>query len=216
MFKFIVVGDSSVGKSCLLRRFETGEFAAVTAATVGLEYISKRFNIDGHAVQLQVWDTAGQESLFSIVSSYFRSACGVLLVFDVTRRATFAHLERWFAQVEELAHPTARLLLLGNKGDLAAQREVAAAEAEALARQRGCAYLETSAKDGRNVREAFLRMAQDVFVGLRQGSLRASEDGLGGIKRGELPSSWDREAVEQTPSARLVPGPAAKRRSCCE
>ena len=218
MFKFIIVGDSSVGKSCILKRFETNEFTEATPATVGVEYVSKRINIEDHQISLQIWDTAGQENLFSLVSSYFRNSCGILLVFDISRRSTFEHLTKWFTYVDDLANPNAKVIIIGNKSDLESKREVKSLEAEIFATQRKCAYIETSARNGKNVNELFFKMCQDVYADLKAGRCEATQDGAMGIKQGELPSSWAKpkpQVATSIPMMQAVSQPENREQSCC-
>ena len=95
LYKFIIVGDSGVGKSCILRRFETNEFSEVNPTTVGIEFVRKKVNISNKQIMIQIWDTAGQENMFSLTKNYYKGSCCVLLVYDVTKRTSFEHLKRW-------------------------------------------------------------------------------------------------------------------------
>jgi Ras-related protein Rab-2A len=102
--------------------------------------------IDGKKIKLQLWDTAGQESFRSITRSYYRGAQGALLVFDITKRSSFAHLQSWLEEVRRQGTDNMTVLVVGNKSDLAADREVTREEAEAFARANNLRYIETSAK----------------------------------------------------------------------
>ena len=156
LLKVIVVGDSSVGKSCLLLRFVDKRFRDNHELTIGVEFGCRIVQASGFRFKIHVWDTAGQEAFRSITRSYYRSAAVALLVFDVTRRRTFENLERWATDV--LAAPVSDVVLVvvANKTDLSDQREVPRAEAEAFALHHNAAYYETSARDASNVDEAFL------------------------------------------------------------
>ena len=119
VFKYIIVGDSSVGKSCLLLQFTDQRFKAAHDLTIGVEFGSRTVPIDSQSnVKLQIWDTAGQESFRSITRSYYRGAICALLVYDVTRRETFQNLVRWMEEMLEHAYQRMTIVLVGNKKDL--------------------------------------------------------------------------------------------------
>jgi small GTP-binding protein len=162
-FKFIVIGASGVGKTALLRRLVDDQFVADNAATIGVEYLATVLEIDGQAVKLQVWDTAGQEKFKSIAKSYFRHAVGVVLVYDITDRQSFDDLSFWLNDVHALCDPNAAITMVGNKLDLASQRAVTTADAQVFATNHQLTYIETSARGGDNVTEAFHRAAKAVF-----------------------------------------------------
>jgi small GTP-binding protein len=161
-YKFIVVGASGVGKTCILKRLTKGTFDENTAPTVGAKFESLPLTIDDRKVKLQIWDTAGLERYHSTSKTYYRNAVGVALVFDITDRLTFESLPLSLSDVHALCDPNAVVQLIGNKCDLADQRVVTALEAEGFARAHQMAYLETSAQTGDNVREAFVAIATTI------------------------------------------------------
>merc|ERR1719322_1707365 len=161
--KFIIVGDISVGKSSLLRRFESDDFVFTSAPTMGIEFVRKKVKINDAEIMIQVWDTSGEERMFSLTSQYYKSACAVLLVFDVSRQETFSHLKTWIQRVDDNANAQCKRLLIGNKTDLEFQRQVSRQEAESFAKQYGISYVETSAKTARNVFEAFNQIALEIY-----------------------------------------------------
>ena len=171
-FKAVIVGDTGTGKSCLLLQYTDKRFVPVHDLTIGVEFGSCLVRIgDGRVVRLQVWDTAGQEAFRSIGRAYYRGTCACLLVFDVTRRHTFASIRRWLADASASGSSTTRYILVGNKCDLEHRREVSTEEATALTEELGLdGYIETSAKTGANVDELFTeqvvhRVYQDVLAG---------------------------------------------------
>ncbi|KAI9358559.1 ras-related protein rab-2A-like protein [Zopfochytrium polystomum] len=166
LFKYISVGDSGVGKSCLLLRFTNGEFMP-TETTIGIEFGSQIVTVNNRRVKLQIWDTAGQESFRSISRAYYRGAIGCLLVYDMTRRDTFNHLMSWLEDVKQHGNEEIKTALIANKSDLAAKRQVSREEGEAFAQANGLIYFEASAKSGENVEEAFLSVANAIFEHLR-------------------------------------------------
>merc|ERR1712154_171315 len=106
LFKYIIVGDTAVGKSCLLLQFTDKRFQPVHDLTIGVEFGARMINVADKSIKLQIWDTAGQESFRSITRSYYRGAAGALLVYDITRRDTFKHLTRWLEEQDNIVNPT--------------------------------------------------------------------------------------------------------------
>lgn len=170
-FKFIVIGSSGVGKTSLLKRLIDDTFSSDNTSTIGVEYLSTVIEIDGQPIKLQIWDTAGQEKFRSIAKSYFRHAVGVILVYDITDRKSFDDLSFWLNDVHSLCDPNAAITLIGNKLDMASQRAVTTAEAQAFAQNHQLTYLETSARGGDNVNEAFHRATKTVYERAESGLL---------------------------------------------
>lgn len=115
LMKYVVIGDSAVGKSCLLLQFTDRRFTNAHEVTIGVEYGARLVEVGGQTIKLQVWDTAGQETFRSVARSYYRGAAGALLVYDVTRRSTFQHLESWLREARESGSPDMVVMLVGNK-----------------------------------------------------------------------------------------------------
>ena len=131
IFKYIIVGESSVGKSCLLLQFLDNKFKDSHDLTIGVDFGSKIIRLDdGTNVKVQIWDTAGQESFRSITKSYYRGSICALLVYDITRRSTFENLARWLEDLRDVAYNKMVVMLIGNKDDLTAEREVSTEEAD--------------------------------------------------------------------------------------
>lgn len=181
----VVIGDTGVGKSCLLLQFVDRRFSAVHDLTIGVDFGSRIVDIDGERVKLQIWDTAGQESFRSIARSYYRDAAGALLVFDVTRRETFNHLERWLTEARQFSTQNISITLVGNKSDLVKRRVVPREDAEAFAEENGLEYIETSAKSAAGVDDAFLRTTNNIWQRLLAGGLVRKTTTIGGIGGGD-------------------------------
>jgi len=173
VFKYIIVGDSGVGKSCLLLQFVDHRFEPLHNLTIGVEFGSREVRVGKKQVKLQIWDTAGQESFRSLTRSYYRGACGALLVFDVTRRESFASVQDWLNEVKSCASTSVVVMLIGNKIDLQEKREVSTEEAQQFARQNGLIYTETSAKTSRNVDAAFIQTSEVVLNYVQTGEIPA-------------------------------------------
>ncbi|KAF6089107.1 RAB43, member RAS oncogene family [Phyllostomus discolor] len=159
LFKLVLVGDASVGKTCVVQRFKTGAFSERQSSTIGVDFTMKTLEIQGKRVK--IWDTAGQERFRTITQSYYRSANGAILAYDITKRSSFLSVPHWIEDVRKYAGSNIVQLLIGNKSDLGALREVPLAEAQSLAEHYDilCA-IETSAKDSSNVEEAFMRVVE--------------------------------------------------------
>uniref|UniRef100_A0A8C1JT09 Calcium release activated channel regulator 2A n=1 Tax=Cyprinus carpio TaxID=7962 RepID=A0A8C1JT09_CYPCA len=160
LFKIVLVGNSSVGKTSLLRRFCDNCFQSGTCATVGIDYSVKTLTVDNSQVALQMWDTAGQERYRSITKQFFRKADGVVVVYDITNEQTFTAVRQWLVSVEEGAGEDIPIMLLGNKTDLDGQREVPLGFAEKLAKDFQLIFYECSAFSSNNVTESMIHMAR--------------------------------------------------------
>ncbi|TRY53884.1 hypothetical protein DNTS_035631 [Danionella cerebrum] len=160
LFKVVLVGNSSVGKTSLLRRFCDDCFHPGTCATVGIDYSVKTLAVDNSQIALQMWDTAGQERYRSITKQFFRKADGVVVVYDITTEQTFTAVRQWLASVQEGAGESLPIMLLGNKTDLESQRVIPLALGEKLAKDFQLIFYECSALSNHNVTESLIHMAR--------------------------------------------------------
>ena len=184
IFKFIIIGDTGVGKSCLLLQFTDKRFQHVHDLTIGVEFGARLVNVDGKQIKLQIWDTAGQESFRSITRSYYRGAAGALLCYDITRRETFDHLASWLEDARQHANPNMTIMLVGNKSDLSHRRVVSFEEGQEFANANGLLFLETSAKSSVNVDAAFIDTAKQISDKVKQGTVDATNESSG-VKVGQ-------------------------------
>ncbi|EZG76300.1 small GTPase family Rab subfamily protein [Gregarina niphandrodes] len=162
LFKILLIGDSGVGKSCLLLRFADGNYTDSYISTIGVDFKIKTIMLEDKKVKLQIWDTAGQERFRTITSSYYRGAQGIIVVFDVTDRDSYDHVRQWMHEIERYAGEEVNTLLVGNKRDLTSERAVTYSEGEDLAASYGIRYVETSARECTNVESAFTIMAAEI------------------------------------------------------
>ncbi|XP_060885717.1 EF-hand calcium-binding domain-containing protein 4B isoform X2 [Labrus mixtus] len=160
LFKVVLVGNSSVGKTSLLRSFCEGRFQSTTTATVGIDYSVKTLTLDNMQVAIQLWDTAGQERFRSITKQFFRKADGVVLMYDITVEDSFWAVQPWLNNVQEAAGEGVPILLLGNKMDMDGQRQVSFRVAEQLAYENRVIFFEVSAYTGKNVTESLTHLAR--------------------------------------------------------
>lgn len=162
ILKLLLVGDSGVGKSCLLLRFVEDKFNPSFITTIGIDFKIRTIEIDGKRIKLQVWDTAGQERFRTITTAYYRGATGIILVYDVTDERTFENVRNWFQTVHQHANDDTQLILVGNKNDETDLRAVSFEQGESLAKELGIPFLEASAKTNDNVDELFFKLARII------------------------------------------------------
>jgi len=160
--KLVMVGDSGVGKSCLLDKFLDDSSTNNFISTIGVDIRSREMSINNKRVKIQVWDTGGQQRYRPVLASCYRGALGVIIVFDVTNMVSFRNIQQWLLEVEEFSSSaTIPRVLIGNKADLSDRREVESTVAEEFARARNIRYMETSVIGKENIKkveEAFLEL----------------------------------------------------------
>ena len=166
--KVVIVGDSGVGKSNLIKRFTSNEFNANSKATVGVEFLSKSYKINDKIFKIEMWDTAGQERYKSITSAYYKGAKGALLVYDTTSGESFENISKWLSEIKEKTNKETKLILIGNKIDLKDSKVVSTELALAKAKEWGMPLMETSAKDATNVKEAFHDLLKEMYFELNK------------------------------------------------
>eukprot|EP00418_Pyrodinium_bahamense_P090029 CAMPEP_0179046918 /NCGR_PEP_ID=MMETSP0796-20121207/18933_1 /TAXON_ID=73915 /ORGANISM="Pyrodinium bahamense, Strain pbaha01" /LENGTH=235 /DNA_ID=CAMNT_0020743355 /DNA_START=63 /DNA_END=765 /DNA_ORIENTATION=+ len=162
LFKLLLIGDSGVGKSCLLLRFADDTYTESFISTIGVDFKIRTLEQDGKRMKLQIWDTAGQERFRTITSSYYRGAQGIIIVYDVTDKESFNNVKTWTQEIEKYAADGVNKLLVGNKCDLSSKKVVSYDEAKELADSLGIQFMETSAKNSHNVEQAFQAMAREI------------------------------------------------------
>ncbi|EDV25731.1 Ras-related protein Rab-8A [Trichoplax sp. H2] len=162
LFKLLLIGDSGVGKTCVLFRFSEDAFNSTFISTIGIDFKIRTIELDGKKIKLQIWDTAGQERFRTITTAYYRGAMGIMLVFDITNERSFENIKTWIRNIEEHAASDVEKMILGNKCDVVDKRQVSKEQAQQLAAEYGVKFSETSAKDGHNVEEAFMTLAKDI------------------------------------------------------
>ena len=162
LFKVLLIGNSGVGKSSLLVRFSDDIFHDTHMPTIGVDFKIRNSEVDGKAIKLQIWDTAGRDRFKTITCSYYKGAHGIIVTYDVTDRESFAAVQNWMAEVEKYASHNISRILVGNKCDLESSRAVSTEEGQVLADHYCVRFLETSAKDCKNVEQAFTLMTREI------------------------------------------------------
>ena len=184
LLKYVIVGDASVGKSNLLLRYTHGEFREEYQLTIGVEFGSNNLVINNSIYRIQIWDTAGQENFRSITRSYYKNSACALIVYDITRRVSFESLSDWIEDCKNSSPKTVVMVLVGNKCDLAQNREVNEEEGREFAEKHGMLFFETSAKTGLNVEELFKQSATLIAKKIKENYYDLENDSCG-IKKGD-------------------------------
>lgn len=162
LFKLLLIGDSGVGKSCLLLRFADDTYTESYISTIGVDFKIRTIELEGKTIKLQIWDTAGQERFRTITSSYYRGAHGIIVAYDVTDQESFNNVKQWLQEIDRYACENVNKLLVGNKSDLTTKKVVDYTTAKEFADHLNIPFLETSAKNATNVEQAFMTMAAEI------------------------------------------------------
>nr|AAM64619.1 putative Ras-like GTP-binding protein [Arabidopsis thaliana] len=190
LIKLLLIGDSGVGKSCLLLRFSDDTFTTSFITTIGIDFKIRTVELDGKRIKLQIWDTAGQERFRTITTAYYRGAMGILLVYDVTDESSFNNIRNWMKNIEQHASDNFNKILVGNKADMdESKRAVPTAKGQALADEYGIKFFETSAKTNLNVENVFMSIAKDIKQRLTETDTKAEPQGIKITKQDTAASS---------------------------
>ncbi|KAG8348503.1 ADP ribosylation factor family Ras of Complex Roc domain [Trypanosoma vivax] len=201
--KTVLLGESAVGKSSIALRFARNEFSLNQETTIGAAFLSRNVTVpppaqssdsqgvaNGGTVKFEIWDTAGQERYRSLAPIYYRGACGALVVYDITSADSLKKAQTWIRELRANADPTLVIVLVGNKKDLEALRQVSHDDGAALAQEEGVnGFFEVSAKDNYNVEEVFSTLARQLLEhGLGSSLSPSGGAGVRGTRRLEPPA----------------------------
>ena len=181
--KFIIVGDSSVGKSNILLRFSRNVFDPGHQATLGIEFANKHLQYNNIDYLVQVWDTAGQENFRSVTRAYYKASAVAMVVYDITSEESFQHIQAWIKDCKDLAPKTVQLVLIGNKTDLEENRVIKIERGKDLAHENNMLFFETSALNGNGVEEAFQKSIECIDQKIRSGFYDLNNSSNQGIKK---------------------------------
>ena len=162
LFKLLLIGNSGVGKSCILMRYADNSFTENFFNTIGVDFKIKTITLNDQVIKMQIWDTAGQDRFRTLTSSYYRGAHGIIIVYDVTNKDSFDNVKQWMQEIEKFASENVNKLLVGNKSDLEEQRKVTYDEGVELSKKFDIPFLEVSAKNALNVEDTFITMASEI------------------------------------------------------
>ncbi len=161
--KLMIIGDSSVGKSSLLKKYCKNEFSNSYITTVGIDFQVKILTINNIKIKIQIWDTAGEERYRVVAKNYFNTSDGFIIMYDITNRESFDSVSNWVEQIKESTPNYKKSVIFGNKSDLNKLRDVQINEGKELAKKHDFKFFETSAKDGSNLNEGIESLVKDVL-----------------------------------------------------
>lgn len=192
--KLVLLGEAAVGKSSIVLRFVSNDFAENKEPTIGAAFLTQRVTINEHTVKFEIWDTAGQERFASLAPMYYRNAQAALVVYDVTKPQSFIKARHWVKELHEQASKDIIIALVGNKIDMlqeGGERKVAREEGEKLAEEKGLLFFETSAKTGENVNDVFLGIGEKIPLKTAEEQNSASNERESNNQRVDLNSAND-------------------------
>ncbi|KAK3716935.1 hypothetical protein RRG08_026725 [Elysia crispata] len=176
LVRLMLVGDQTVGKTCLLCQYANHEFHDHHVTTLGVDFRVRLIEVEGKTIKMQIWDTAGQERFLAITKQYYTRAQGCLLVFDICSRSSFESLAKWLLYVKMYAQKDTAVIIIGNKTDLEERRQVATETAQQFADENGILYYETSAKDLKSLEKPFYELCRQVVEATNK-SLNSEDNG---------------------------------------
>ena len=164
LYKILLLGDSTVGKTCFLLRFMEDSFIDLHMATIGLDYKLKTMILEEQKiVKVQIWDTAGQDKFRAITRNYYKGASGIILIFDVTNIKSFENIKKWINEIKEEISENVSIVLIGNKIDNVKQRKITKEQGEKIANEIGTKFFETSAKTGEGINESVFYLVKIIY-----------------------------------------------------
>ena len=184
LLKYIIIGDSAVGKSNILLRYAHEKFNEDYQATIGVEFGAKNVEINNKTFRIQIWDTAGQENFRSITRAYYKNSVCAIIVYDITNKESFNNIQNWIEDCKNQCPKTIFFVLVGNKNDLEKERKVSFDEGKKFADSNDILFFESSAKTGNNVEDIFYKSAECISERINKNVYDLESDSCG-IKLGE-------------------------------
>mmetsp|Transcript_64171 Transcript_64171/g.88165 ORF Transcript_64171/g.88165 Transcript_64171/m.88165 type:complete len:198 (-) Transcript_64171:193-786(-) len=160
--KLVLLGDTAVGKSCLVVRFVRDEFFEFQEPTIGAAFLTQTVALEDATIKFEIWDTAGQERYRSLASLYYRGASAAIVVYDITNKDSFVGAKIWVNELQRRSDETVVIVLAGNKMDLEHKRKVEFEEASDYAQENNIMHMETSARSATNVEAVFEMIARKI------------------------------------------------------
>ena len=212
IFKIIIIGDSCVGKSCLTLRACKNEFESCYTSTVGYDFFKMDIKINDKKINLQIWDTCGQEKFRSLISNFYRNSSLAIIVYSIDNQNSYNNIGEWLNEIRELTNPDIKIFLIGNKSDLANYRKISKQKAKSFCDENGLDYFtETSAKNGENVEKTF---AYAAYLLMRE-SIKQSNKNIRNISEDRTNSHLSFNFVEDEPSNLILDGSSTNHKSKC-
>lgn len=211
-FNFVIIGESGVGKSCLVLNFAEQKPRRQHHPTIACEFASRIVQVKGKDVKIHIWDTAGQENFRSITRSYFRSSVAAFVVYDITCKNSFDRVQNWVNELRESAHNKICIYLVGNKLDLDRQREVTYQQGYTLAKQLKLKFTETCAFELNTVEAMFRSLAEDVLTKIENGEIDPKNEHYGVKLGNSKPQNLDTRLTENTELGKSKEEP---KKRCC-
>ena len=217
LFKYIIIGDSSVGKSNLLMKFAHNKFTEDYQATIGVEFGAKNIELNDQIYRIQIWDTAGQENFRSITRAYYKNSVCAMVVYDISNRESFEHVQNWIEDVRNQSPKTVLIILIGNKIDLEDQRVVTYDEGNEFAMKNGLVFGETSAKSGVGIEEIFSKSVQEIVKNMSKDYYDMTSETCGIKKGNRRNGSKNRKSSKDNSSNNidLKSGNTQQKKGCC-
>ena len=169
VFKLVLVGDSGVGKSCIMHHFMYNRFKKDTTQTIGVDFSAKNINVNNQDIKLQIWDTAGQEKFRSVARSYYRGAIGIIIVYDITKPGSFEHVMNWLTDAKNAARSECSVCVVGNKSDLNDKRAIQYNDGDQFCQENNLLFFECSALTGDNIDEIFNEISKHILNKIENG-----------------------------------------------
>jgi small GTP-binding protein len=201
LLKYVIIGDSGVGKSNMLLRYIYNSFSEEFKTTVGVEFGAKNIEINKMIYRIQIWDTAGQENFRSIARAYYKNSVCACVVYDITNRLSFEDIQIWIDDCTKQTAKSVLLLLVGNKSDLSSKREVTYDEGKAFAQSHNMLFFEASAKTGENINEIFTKSVSQIAKNIKNNVYDLESDSCGirvGLNRESFVLGEDKEKDSNT------------------
>jgi len=208
LLKYVIIGDSGVGKSNILLRFINDTFSEEFKSTVGVEFAAKNILINKNMYRVQVWDTAGQETFRSISRAYYKNSVCACVVYDISNYSTFESIQSWIDDCKIQSSKSILLILIGNKADLNDDRQVTYEEGEQFAKRNNMIFLESSAKTGYNIKEIFHKSVKQIDQNILDNKYDLENESCG-IRVGEGRSSFTINGDD------IVSNKKKKKKKCC-
>lgn len=210
LFKLLLIGNSGVGKSCILMRYADNSFTENFFNTIGVDFKIKTITLNDQVIKMQIWDTAGQDRFRTLTSSYYRGAHGIIIVYDVTNKESFDNVRQWMQEIEKFASENVNKLLVGNKSDLEEQREVSYEEGVELAKKFDVPFLEVSAKNAIHIEDTFTTMATEIQARFLKEKTKSGKD-----KRDFMFGSASTLQLNQTAQENTKETASEQKKNCC-